>query len=117
MTMATKNEIFREYLSGYLTATKEQKLGILTIVCVVTGMHRKAAIRKFRALQMRDATRQERRGRRTYYTADVTAALKDAWEAGNEVCGELLHPMIAEYVAILKRDGMWHHGQDRKSVV
>ena len=110
MTMATKNEIFREYLSGYLTATKEQKLGILTIVCLVTGMHRKAAIRKFRVLQMQDSAREERRGRKTYYTPDVTAALKDIWVAG-EACGELLYPMIPEYVAILKRDCMWTHSE------
>ncbi len=109
MTMATKNEIFRKYLGEYLTATKEQKLGILTIVCLVTDMHRKAAIRKFRALQMYDPAHEERRGRKTHYTPDVTAALKDIWKAGNEVCGELLHPMIPEYVAILTRDKMWHH--------
>lgn len=83
MTMATKNEIFRKYLSEYLTATKEQKLGILTIVCLITSMHRKAAIRKFRVLQRRNPAHEERRGRRTYYTADVNAALKDVWEAGN----------------------------------
>lgn len=112
MTMETKNEIFNRYLSEYLTATKEQKLGILTIICLVTGMHRKAAIRKFRVLQMRDPAREERRGRRMYYTPDVTAALKDIWKAGNEVCGELLHPMIGEYVSILKRDRMWSHGAE-----
>ena len=109
MTMETKNEIFQRYLNEYLTATKEQKLGILTIVCMVTGMHRKAAIRKFGVIQMRDPAKEERRGRRVYYTADATAALKDIWEAGNEVCGELLHSVIGEYVEILKRDRMWHH--------
>ena len=112
MTMATKNEIFRKYLKDYLTATKEQKLGILTVVCLVTDMHRKAAIRKFRVLQMRDPARQERRGRKTYYTPDVTLALKDVWEAGNEVCGELLHPVIREYTEILKRDRMWQHSAE-----
>ena len=81
--MATKNEIFLKYLREYLTATKEQKLGILTIVCMVTDMHRKAAIRKFHALQMRDIGHQEGRGRKTYYTPDVTIALKDVWTAGN----------------------------------
>ena len=109
MTMETKNEIFRKYLKDYLTATKEQKLGILTIVCLVTEMHRKSAIRKFRALQMRDSAYEERRGRRVYYTPDVTAALKDVWEAGNEVCGELLHPVMKEYIEIMKRDRMWPH--------
>ena len=112
MTMETKNEIFQRYVNEYLAATKDQKLGILTIVCMVTGMHRKAVIRKFRALQMRDPAKEERRGRSVYYTADVTAALKDIWQVGNEVCGELLHPIVPEYVQILKRDRMWEHGTE-----
>ena len=70
MTMETKNEIFGKYLRDYLTATKEQKLGILTIVCMVTDMHRKAAIRKFRNMQMRDSAREERRGRSDHRTAE-----------------------------------------------
>jgi hypothetical protein len=110
--MATKTEIFKEYVQKYLKANKEEKGNILTHVCFVTRMHRKAAIRKFRRLQMHDSGIAECRGRNTLYTADVTVALKDVWEAGNEVCGELLHPMIREYVDILRRDGMWEHAAE-----
>lgn len=104
--MATKNEIFTRYLGEYLKAEKPRKTEILTIVCAVTGMHRKAATRKFCALQMRDPARRDRRGRKEQYGPDVIAALKDVWETGNEVCGELLHPMVSEYVDILIRDAM-----------
>jgi hypothetical protein len=75
-------------------------------------MHRKAAIRKFGAVQMRDPLKEEGRGRAVYYTADVTAALREIWEAGNEVCGELLHPLIGEYIDILIRDKMWTHSDE-----
>ena len=75
-------------------------------------MHRKAAVRKFRSLQMEDSCKSEGRGRSMYYTPDVTAALKDIWEDGDEVCGELLHPMIREYVSILERDHMWKHSDE-----
>ena len=112
MTMATKVEIFKEKLEAYLSGSKEEKGPILGAVCAVTGIHRKAAIRKFRNLQMHDRAHREQRGRAAYYTPDTTAALKDIWEAGNRVCGELLHPMIAEYVAVLKRDGMWEHAEE-----
>jgi hypothetical protein len=110
MIMATKKDIFQEHLHSYLKAGKEQKGSILKHVCFVTGMHRKAAIRKFRALQMKETGKQENRGRSEYYTPDVTLALKTIWQAGGEVCGELLHPMIAEYASILKRDKLWEHG-------
>ncbi len=110
--MATKKDIFQEHLPSYLKAGKEHKGSILKHVCFVTGMHRKAAIRKFRALQMKHKGKQENRGRSEFYTPDVILALKSIWEAASEVCGELLHPMIAEYVRILKRDKLWEHGDN-----
>ena len=109
--MATKKEIFERYLHGYLKAGKERKGEILNTACETTGMHRKAAIRKFKALQMRDPWESgpHKRGRRVVYGPDVTAALKDIWNASSGLCGELLHPLITEYVAILLRDGDWSH--------
>lgn len=110
MIMATKNAIFQEHLPSYLQAGKQHKGAILKHVCFVTDMHRKAAIRKFKALQMKEPFSGEGRGRKESYGADVTLALKTIWEAGAEVCGELLHPVIPEYVQVLKRDRLWQHG-------
>jgi hypothetical protein len=115
MTMKTKTDIFKEHLSEYLKATKERKGAILDHVCFVTKMHRKASVRKFRALQLRDPCKTEQRGRSEYYGPDVTVALKKVWEAGNEVCGELLFPVINEYIDILVRDKLWIHGDDTTS--
>ena len=112
MTMATKVEIFREKLGAYLSGSKEEKGRILDAVSSVTGMVRKAAIRKFKNLQMRNHARVEQRGRSIHYTPDVTAALHDIWETGNRVCGELVHPLIPEYVMILRRDKMWRHDEE-----
>ena len=63
MTMATKTEIFTRYLGEYLKAEKPRKTQILDTVCAVTGMHRKAATRRFEVLQMTDPARRDRRGR------------------------------------------------------
>jgi len=113
--MKTKTDIFNEYLTEYLKANKDQKSLLLNHVCFVTKMHRKASIRKFRALQLHNYYKQENRGRSEYYGMDVTVALKDVWEIGNEVCGELLFPMIQEYIDILIRDKIWKHGDDTTS--
>ena len=110
--MATKNEIFAEHKARYYVGTKVEKGAILDHVSAVVGMARKASIRKFRTLQMRDKTHRDGRGRSVYYTPDVTAALHYIWEAGNRVCGELLHPQVREYVDILKRDRMWKHSEE-----
>lgn len=115
MTMKTKKDIFNEYLEEYLRAGKEQKTKLLNHVCFVTKIHRKGAIRKFRALQISDPYKQEKRGRSEYYGPDVTVALKGIWEIGNEVCGELLFSMIGEYIDILIRDKLWKHGDETTS--
>lgn len=109
MNMATKNSIFERYLEEYCGANKKRRGEILDTVVDVTRMHRKAATRKFRVLQTRDPAKEEGRGRRVYFTKDVDYALETVWKAANEPCGELLHPMIPEYVSILQRDGMWKH--------
>lgn len=109
MNMTTKNSIFERYLEEYLGSDKARKGAILDHVVDVTRMHRNAASRKFHALQLGDPAHTEGRGRTVYYTKDVDAALRTIWETANEPCGELLHPLIGEYVAIFKRDKQWRH--------
>ncbi len=112
MTMATKNNIFKEYLSEYLKANKKNKGEILKHVCFVTKIHNKSAIRKFRVLQLSDSCKKEKRGRAMFYTPDVIAALHEIWEMAGKICGELLHPVIKEYVEILIRDKMWKYDNE-----
>lgn len=109
MTMATILEVFERYLGEYLKAPKQRKTEILSTVCELTKFHRKAAIRKFHQLQFLPSYITFRLGRPMTYGPDVTAALKDVWEASSEICGELLQPVIKEYVAVMKRDGQWQH--------
>lgn len=115
MKMETKEEIFKRYKEEYFKAKIKKKGGrkkcgeILDIVCDISQMHRKAVIRRFGILQTKDPLMEDGRGRDVYYTPDVTAALKDIWDACNGLCGELLHPLIKEYVGIFKRDRLWKH--------
>ena len=118
MNMETKKQIFERYKKEYFKAGARKNGGrkrqgeILDIVCEVAGMVRKAAIRKFRRLQTKDSRTEEKRGRSVYYTADVTVALKEVFDASNGLCGELLHPVIAEYVEIFKRDETWKNSDE-----
>ena len=117
MTTTTKQEIFKEKLQEYLATNKAGKGRILDAVCSITKMDRKSAIRRFRTLQLRPRSFQERRGRKTVYDHRTTAALKEVWEAANRICAERLHPVIPEYIRILKRDGMWKHGEETTSLL
>ncbi len=116
--METKDEIFKRYKKEYFKARackeggRAEQTRILNIVCSVVNMHRKAVVRKFTSLQTQDPCKEESRGRPTYYTPDVTAALKDVWDASNGLCGELLHPLIKEYVEIFVREETWKHSDE-----
>jgi hypothetical protein len=113
MTMETKHEVIRDSLEDYLKCTRKEKGFILDRLEKTVHMHRKALIRRLRVLQMRNEVYMvDGRGRPLYYTPDVTAALKDLWDASFDLCGELLHPLIGEYVEIFKRDKMWNHAEE-----
>lgn len=113
--METKNQIFDRYKKEYFKAkakkSKKRQTEILTTVIGVVRMARKSAIRKFNRLQRQDPHKEEKRGRKVYYTPNAITALRDIWEAGNELCGELLYPLRQEYIEILKRDNMWKHDE------
>ena len=112
MTMETKNNIFEEHLQEWLKAkgNRKKRREITEHVVFVTKMHSKSVPRKFRNLQLRDPAHRDKRGRPRYYDNAVMAALRDVWETSDRACGELLHPMIAEYTTTLKRDSQWIHG-------
>jgi len=116
MNMATKQEIFKEKLEEYLVASKEERGVILDAVCTVTKAHRKAAIRRFRTLQMKDAGIQDKRGRTATYTKAVDVALKEIWGIAHQICAERMHPQIAEYVSVLRRD-TWKHNADTTALL
>lgn len=110
--MAHKQGVFEEKLSEYLKASKERKGEILASVCEVSGLTRKGAIKRFRRMQLGHPLDEETRGRPRYYTPDVVAALHEVWVLSREACGENLHPMIREHVAIQVREGRWTSRDD-----
>lgn len=108
--MANKQAIFEEKLKEYLAVGKKRKGAILDAVIEVTKLSRKASIKRFRVLQIRDAGIISKRGRPVIFTPDVVAALKDVWTIGSEPCGENLHSQIGEYIDSQIRSGSWKHG-------
>lgn len=108
MTMATKREIFSFHRLAYRRASKSEKGRIISAVTALTGLHRKAAIRRFNA-----GPRPPRRGGRPrIFGPDVTAALKDLWELSGQICAERLHPQIPEYVRALEAKHAWPHSTE-----
>src|SRR3990167_4947328 len=114
MIMATKHDVIKEELKGYLVASKAEKSKILDRLETTLRMHRKAIIRRFKVLQCRSIgyNWNDRRGRLLYYTPDVTTALRFIWDNSHELCAERLYSVLSEYLEIFIRDGMWNFGDE-----
>lgn len=111
MTMATKHEVLSAHLAEWLAVRKDRRkrAELTTFICRAIFIHPKSVPRAFKRLQLRGSGIRQRSGRPSVYTPDVIAALRTVWECGDRCCGELLHPMVPEYVWILKRDEEWPH--------
>ena len=105
-----KKEVFGIELEHYLGASKGKKGEILDTLVRQTKMHRGSIIRRFKREQYRLPGDFQKVGRKEYYGADVTLALREVWEASGELCGELVHPIIGDYIDIFISENTWEHG-------
>lgn len=114
MTMETKRSIFKEHLAEWLAAKGDRKKRgeMAREISRIAKLHIKSVSRSFRRAQMHDSGQPERRGRSVVFGAEVTAALKDVWEAASEPCAENLYGQTEEFVLVMKRDGMWKHSEN-----
>lgn len=111
MNMTTKQEIFSTHLPAYRQGNKQVKGLILDAVTTVTGLHRKAVIRRFNAFRYGRGSRCHG-GRPKVFGHEVTTALADLWNLSGNVCAERLHPQIPEYVRVLRAANDWFHSAD-----
>jgi hypothetical protein len=92
-----------EYLESkrweYLTASKREKGRILDEVCDALRYHRKAAIR---TLRQKPGQERKRSGRPRRYGSEVVSALRQVWEASDQLCGKRLAPFLPTLVPVLE---------------
>jgi len=113
--MKTNLNPFEKYKKEYMKADKKRKGEILNIVLDLTGMHKKSIIRKFRSLQLTSEvdkkSRLKKPGRPLLYNSEVVFALEKLWLLSQKLCGELLHPMISEYLDQYKKNNNWKYNE------
>lgn len=114
MTMATKHDVLAEHLPAWLKARRDKKKRgeLIRLISAAIGLHPKSIPRAMKRLQLRGREKPKRPGRPRRYGPDVRSALFSAWEVGDQCCGELLHPMLGEYAAALKRADAWPHSEE-----
>lgn len=109
MTMMTKQEILKDKLEEYLKANREAKGILLNHLELTTGFARKAIIRRLNDLQLSEPHKTEERGRKEVYGPRVTEALKEIWSLFNQLCAERFHPLLTEYVKVLRQTKDWNY--------
>lgn len=100
MSQHSKRELVQRLQPRYLKADRKEKTRILDEFVAVTGLHRKAAIRR---LRQQSKPNREYRGRPKTYTGSVVAALAQIWRICGCICGKRLQPILADMVASLER--------------
>ena len=100
MSQHSKRELVQRLQPRYLKADRNEKTRILDEFVAVTGLHRKAAIRR---LRQQNQPKRERRGRQKIYTGSVVSALTKIWRVCGGICGKRLQPILADMVASLER--------------
>ncbi len=100
MSQHSKRELVQRLQPRYLKADRQEKARILDEFVAVTGMHRKAAIRR---LRQQNRPNKEHRGRQKTYTGSVVSALVTIWRICGGICGKRLQPILADMVDSLER--------------
>jgi len=100
--MATRKDLIQVLRPRYLNATRAEKTKILDEFVVLTGVHRKHAIRSLN--QLPPVTRTTQR-RTRYYDEAVVTALITLWEASDRLCGKRLKALIPILIDAMQRHG------------
>src|SRR6185436_13583711 len=88
----------------YLAArSRGARSGLLDEYCAATGSHRKAAIRRLRAVRRGGGRRP---GRPVRYGHGLLPVLERAWLASQQLSGKLLRPVLPALLTALQA----HHG-------
>jgi hypothetical protein len=117
--MKTRKEVLRAHLEEYLKASRKEKGDILNRLAQTLQMKRKAVTQGFSRMLKHDPWKSspKKRGRKTIYGPEIISALRTVWETSGEICVELLHPVVSEYVSVLKRDKLWKHSESATSLL
>jgi len=114
MSQHSKRELVQRLQPRYLKAERKEKTKILDEFVAVTGMHRKAAIRR---LRQQNNPKQEHRGRQKTYTGSVVSALVKIWRICGCICGKRLQPILSDMVASLERHNELKLDNDTKTLL
>ena len=102
LSMATKKELTAAVAERYRTSSRVEKALILDEFVVITGFHRKHAMRLLRRPERASTSRRTRP--RIYDEAERNALIL-LWEAADRVCGKRLKALLPVLIEAMERHG------------
>ncbi len=107
--MTSKHDVLQAHLKKWLACSgdKEKRGKLIKQLSKLLSIHPKSIGRSMRRLQMKDASKPERRGRKVYYDKSVDAALSTIWEEMDYPCAENIHSSITDYVGYFRDENKW----------
>ena len=103
ISMATRDELVVALAGRYASSRRKDRGRILDEFAVVSGLHRKHAMRLLRAGQ--PGRRSGPRPARRLYNEAVREALVVIWEASDRICGKRLRPLAPILIEAMERHG------------
>lgn len=101
--MSVRGELLEMMRQRNREAERSEKSRILDEFVLVTGCHRKHAIRLLRGSGSTEA--RDGRPRNVRYGDEVQDALVVFWEASDRMCGKRLHVLLPSLVGAMERHG------------
>ena len=104
ITTLARRELIDALRDRYTTSSRQEKSRILEEFVVISGYHRKSAIRILNGSAEREGLAPKSKRRRLYDEA-VQQALIVLWEASDRVCGKRLKALLPILLPALERHG------------
>lgn len=103
MSMATRREVTAAVAQRYSQADRPEKTRLLDEFVLVSGYHRKHAMRLLR--DSKEERTRTRKAPRRVYDEPAHSALIVLWEASDRVCGKRLKPLLPLLLEAMERHG------------
>ena len=104
MSLKSKRELLAVVRTRYLKANKAEKQKMLDEFTLVTGYHRKHAIRILKnQIQVQNRFKRKPKTYKVMYRGEVVQALEQIWEIYGHLCSKRLQPFLPEAIQVLER--------------
>lgn len=105
LPMDTRRQLLRALKTRYQAASKSEKTRILEEFILISGYHRKSAIRLLNGAVTNGSQQRRSAPARSVYGAAVQQALIVLWEASDRLCGKRLKALLPQLIPALEKHG------------